>query len=105
MHLYTWHHLHVTHLADPRLKLLIDPDIVTAQEGMLAELVCMVDCFCPGVVPEWSRADNTPLSDFAVVSDNLVHSYINHVGVLSHHYLCAFCFCLAWDYRRSTGIV
>ena len=71
-------HVYV-HLADPRLKLLIDPDIVTAQEGMLAELVCMVDCFCPGAVPEWSRADNTPLSDLAMVSsDELVCIVCSH---------------------------
>lgn len=53
---------------EPRLRLLIDPDMVSLEEGMSGELICQVDCFCPGVTPEWSRPDNTPLPDNAMAS-------------------------------------
>ncbi len=45
----------------------MDADIVTVQEGALVELSCQADCFCPEVVPEWSREDDALLPDLAMV--------------------------------------
>lgn len=60
--------LHVSLLcADPMLKLLVSPDMVTALVGTVAELTCRVDCFCPGVIAVWSRPESIPLSDTSMV--------------------------------------
>ena len=64
----------MNYTTDPVLKLVIDTDIVTVEEGMLGELVCRVDCFCPGVLPEWSRSDNTPLPNNSLVSVGLAYN-------------------------------
>ncbi len=54
--------------ADLQLKLLISPeDIISVEEGMPAEIVCQLDCFCPGIIPVWSRPGNTPLPQLAMV--------------------------------------
>ena len=62
-------------VTDPVLKLVVDADVVSVEEGMLGELVCRVDCFCPGVLPEWSRPDSTPLPNNSLVGLSVVQCY------------------------------
>lgn len=60
------------HVSDIQLRLLVTPtDIVTVEQGMSAELVCVLDCFCPGVTPLWSRPNNTLLPDTVMVREHL----------------------------------
>ena len=66
----------------------MSPDFVTAPVGAGAELTCRVDCFCPGVIAEWSRSDGAPLSDMSVVNEVLVALRREHL-LRREHFLVA----------------
>ena len=55
-------------ILDPVLRLMVAQDVIRVDEGELFELICRVDCFCPGVVPVWARVDGMPLTEFHFVS-------------------------------------
>ena len=50
------------------LALHVEPDRLIVRQGDMVQVTCRVECFCPGVVPTWTRSDNATLSEMASVS-------------------------------------
>ena len=67
---------------DPVLRLSVDPDLVAVDKGMMAELICRVDCFCQNVTPSWTRPGSAPFPNQAMVCSHSV--LVNYSLYLSY---------------------